>query len=114
MSSVIGIAALASILNATYRASVDVSGLPAQAADAVRDSVSGGLTVAAQLDSAGLAASVREAFVAGLQNQMWATLTLAVAGLALAVWKLPNTRPGETTSAGSAAGPELDPTQSGT
>lgn len=95
VSSVLGIAALVSILNTTYRAQVDVTGLPVGAVDAVKDSVSGGLVVAARLGSPDLAASVREAFVAGIGAQMWVTCGLAVVGLAVTLWKLPNTRPGQ-------------------
>jgi len=107
MSSVIGIAGLGSLLNATYRSHVDVTGLPQAAAASVRDSMSGGLAVAERLGSTELAASVRAAFVAGVRSQMWATLVLAVAGLLLALWKLPDTRPGESAA-------REDPTQSGT
>ncbi|MCB0908283.1 MAG: DHA2 family efflux MFS transporter permease subunit [Nocardioidaceae bacterium] len=95
VSSVLGIAALVSVLNTSYRGSVDVSGLPAEAADAVKDSVSGGLAVAARLGSPDLATSVKDAFVSGMSDQMWVTCALAVVGLVLTLWKLPNTRPGE-------------------
>lgn len=94
-SSVLGIAALVSVLNTGYRSAVDVSGLPPEAADAVKDSVSGGLAIAARLGSPDLAASVKDAFVSGMAAQMWVTCALAVAGLAFTLWKLPNTRPGE-------------------
>ena len=119
MSSVIGIAGLGSLLNAVYRSSVDVTGLPGPAADVVRDSVSGGLAVAAQLGSSELATSVRSAFVAGLSSQMWATLVLAAVGVGLTLWKLPNTRPGEAATvrrppaaAESVPAGEVDPTES--
>ncbi len=95
LSSVLGIAALGSVLNASYRAHVDVSGLPAQAADAVRDSLAGALTVAARLGDTALATSARAAFLTGLRTQMWVTFGLALAGLVLTVWKLPNPRPAE-------------------
>jgi Na+/melibiose symporter-like transporter len=93
VSSVLGIAALVSVLNTTYRAQVEVAGLPAAAADAVRDSAGGGLAVAVQLGSAQLADSVRAAFVAGLADEMRITVVLAVVGLVLTLWKLPDTRP---------------------
>lgn len=80
---IVGVAALVSVLNAAYRSHVDVAGLPGPAADAVRDSVQAGLAVADRLGDPGLAASVREAFVAGLRAQMW--VAAAVAALALLV-----------------------------
>ena len=97
VSSVLGIAALVSVLNTAYRAQVDVAGLPGPAAEAVKDSVSGGLAVAARLGSPDLAISVREAFVAGMGSQMWVACALGVVGLVFTLWKLPNTRPGEAT-----------------
>ena len=118
LGSVIGIAGLGSLLNAVYRSQVDVTSLPAVAADTVRDSVSGGLAVAARLGSIELAESVRAAFVAGLGAQMWATFALAAAGVVVTWWKLPNTRPGQTApndprrQAESAAVATGDPTQS--
>jgi DHA2 family multidrug resistance protein-like MFS transporter len=61
-----GAAILGSVLNAGYRGQVDVAGLPAGAAHTVRDSVFGGLEIAGRTSSAALAASVRAAFVHGL------------------------------------------------
>jgi DHA2 family multidrug resistance protein-like MFS transporter len=61
-----GVAMLGSLLSAGYRGRVDVTGLPASAADAVRAQVGGGLAVARSAHSAELAASVRAAFVHGM------------------------------------------------
>ncbi len=74
---------------------MDVAGLPDEAAHAVKDSVSGGLAVAARLGSPDLATSVKDAFVSGMSDQMWVTCSLAAVGLLFTLWKLPNTRPGE-------------------
>jgi predicted MFS family arabinose efflux permease len=63
-----GATILGSVLNATYQGHVAVAGLPAGAADAVRQSVFGGLAVAQQIGSPALAASVRAAFVSGMDD----------------------------------------------
>ncbi|MFF2655496.1 MFS transporter [Streptomyces sp. NPDC058045] len=75
--SVIGIAVLGSLLNAVYRDNTEVESLPGPAADAVRDSVEGGLAVARKLHSPDLALSVKEAFVDGVHVQMWIGAVLA-------------------------------------
>ncbi|MBV8979546.1 MAG: MFS transporter, partial [Acidimicrobiia bacterium] len=84
-----GAAILGSMLANVYRSSVDVAGLPAPAAAAVRDSVFAGVALAAQLHSPALLASVRSAFVAGMDAAMLVSTGIAVAGMLLALAFLP-------------------------
>ncbi len=74
---VVGIAVLVSVLNTVYRANVDTHGLPAAAADQVRDSVQAGLAVAVHLRLSTLADSVKSAFLGGMSAQMWFGAALA-------------------------------------
>jgi MFS transporter, DHA2 family, multidrug resistance protein len=62
----IGVAGLGTVLNSSYRGHLDVTGLPAQAAGAVRESVSAGVAVARQLGSTSLLDIVRSSFVHGM------------------------------------------------
>ncbi|MBT8225847.1 MAG: MFS transporter [Dactylosporangium sp.] len=77
--SVIGIAALGSVLNASYRDSIDVERLPGALADTARDSAEAGLAVAHRLGSPDLALAVKHAFLDGLHIQMWLSAALAAA-----------------------------------
>jgi EmrB/QacA subfamily drug resistance transporter len=85
----LGAALLGSVINAEYRARVDVAGLPSAAASAVKSSVADGVTVARQVDSAPLLHSVRAAFVHGMDLSLLVCAGLAAVGLALAVAFLP-------------------------
>ncbi len=76
-----GATILGSVLNSTYQGHVSVAGLPAAAATQVRQSVFMGLAVAHQLGSAALAASVRTAFVAGMDDA--SRVAAIIAGVAL-------------------------------
>ena len=82
-------ALLGSVLNATYHGQLDLAGLPAQAAGAVRDSVFAGIAVAQRLGSASLLDSVRGAFVHGMDVMLWVSVAIAVAGVVLALVFLP-------------------------
>ncbi len=84
-----GASILGSVLNATYQHEVDVAGLPAAAASAVQASVFGGIAVARELGSAALLASVRSAFVAGMDDAVRVTAATAVAAAILALLLLP-------------------------
>lgn len=77
--SVIGIAALGSVLNASYRDSINIDGLlpKGAAAAAVRNSAEAGLAVAQRLNRPDLALAVKDAFLDGLHVQMWLSTTLA-------------------------------------
>lgn len=95
VGGVVGVAALVSVLNAVYRARVDVTALPRPVADAVRDSVQAGLAAAGQLGDPALAASVQAAFVDGLRSQMWIAAAVAALGLVATVAAMPRRFPAE-------------------
>jgi DHA2 family multidrug resistance protein-like MFS transporter len=84
-----GTAILGSVLSAGYLAHLDVSGLPASAATAVRQSVFGGVTVAHQMGSASLLESVRASFVHGMDAALVVSACIALAGAALTMLFLP-------------------------
>ncbi|WP_242546276.1 DHA2 family efflux MFS transporter permease subunit [Amycolatopsis sp. MtRt-6] len=85
----IGVAVLGTVLNGGYRDGVDVGGLPAPVADAVRGSASAAVAVAGQLHRPGLAESARAAFTGGMAATLWVCAGLAVAGALLALLFLP-------------------------
>ncbi len=89
VGATIGVAVLGSILNAAYHSRLELTGLPAQVAGAVRDSASAGVAVAHQLGSAALLGMVRGAFVHGMDALLVVCCALAVAGVGLALAFLP-------------------------
>ncbi|MER6353067.1 MFS transporter [Streptomyces sp. NPDC001634] len=89
LGSVLGVAGLGSLLGYGYLARIHTDGLPPQAADAARDSVSGADAVARQLHDAGLAASAHEAFVHGMNLVLAACGVIALLGAVLAAAFLP-------------------------
>ena len=99
-----GATILGSVLNSTYQGSVSVSGLPSDVAATVKDSVFGGLAVAAQVGSQALLESVRTAFVAGIDDALRAAaMFLAVAAVAALVI-MPRRRRATAGAGGTAAG----------
>ncbi|MFC3577003.1 MFS transporter [Streptomyces yaanensis] len=94
LGAVLGVAGLGSLLGYGYLARVHTDGLPAQAADAARDSVSGADAVARQLHDAGLAASAHEAFVHGMNLVLTACGAIAILGAVLAALFLGSTPSG--------------------
>jgi DHA2 family multidrug resistance protein-like MFS transporter len=86
-------AILGSVLNAGYVRGLDVSGLPAQAAAAMRDSVYAGVEVAGRLRSPELLLAVRTAFVDGLDQMLWVSAGVAVLGVVLTLAFLPARAP---------------------
>ncbi|GAB1512427.1 MFS transporter [Actinophytocola sp. KF-1] len=82
-------AILGSVLTAGYTANLHLTGLPAQAAAAVRESVFAGVAVADRLGSPELLADVRAAFVAGLDQLAWVGTGVTVAGAVLTLLFLP-------------------------
>jgi DHA2 family multidrug resistance protein-like MFS transporter len=82
-----GSAVLGSLLSAGYQSRVAVAGLPDAAADAVRQSVGGGVAVARRLGDSTLLDSVRAAFVHGMDLVLatGAGILLATAVIAVAV-----------------------------
>jgi predicted MFS family arabinose efflux permease len=82
-------AILGSVMSLAYHSRLDLSGLPAPAADAVRSSVFSGLAVARQTGSAALLDSVRAAFVHGTDAMLWVSAGVGAAGIVLALAFLP-------------------------
>jgi DHA2 family multidrug resistance protein-like MFS transporter len=110
----IGVALLGTVLNSTYRNAVDVTGLPAQAADAVRRGVTAGVAVADQLGSATLRLSVQDAFVDATHALLFACAGVAVLGAVLGLLFMPRRpRPGADATPPFEAGPAEDRAESG-
>jgi len=86
-------AILGSVLNAGYTAGLDLTGVPAPAAAAMRDSVYAGVAVADRLGSPELLLAVRTAFVDGLEQMLWVSAGVAVLGVLLTVAFLPARAP---------------------
>jgi EmrB/QacA subfamily drug resistance transporter len=80
-----GVAIMGSVLSTAYQADLRAANLP----QAARDSVFGGLAVAERLGSAPLAASVRAAFVHGMDAALLISAGIALAGIVLTVVFLP-------------------------
>ncbi|HEX6738405.1 MAG TPA: DHA2 family efflux MFS transporter permease subunit [Vicinamibacteria bacterium] len=89
VAGTIGVALLGTVLNAGYRGRLDLAGLPAPAADAVRQSVATGVAVARQLGSAALLDAVRAAFVHGMDAMLWVSGGAAALGVVVALAFLP-------------------------
>jgi EmrB/QacA subfamily drug resistance transporter len=88
----IGVAILGTVLNSAYRGSLDVTGLPAPAAEAARDSAAGALAVAERIGSPALAESARRAFTDAMQATLWTAAAVALLALVLAAVFLPRGR----------------------
>ena len=89
----IGVAVLGTVLNGVYRDAVDVDGLPAPVADAVRGSASAAVAVADKLRLPALAGSARAAFTDGMAATLWVCAGLGVAAAVLALLFLPGRDP---------------------
>src|SRR5579884_171044 len=85
----LGSALLGSVLASAYRADLPSAGLPAGALGAAGESVFAGLALAHRLGSAGLATSVRLAFVQGMDAALLVSAAVAGAGMLLALAFLP-------------------------
>jgi DHA2 family multidrug resistance protein-like MFS transporter len=84
-----GVAVLGSVLNSAYRARLDLTGLPSQASDAIRDNVAAGALVARQLGSAELLAMVEGAFIHGMDVLLACSGGIAAGAAVLALAFLP-------------------------
>ena len=86
VGAALGAAILGTVLSSAYQSQLDLAGLPAAAASAVKSGISGGVAVAHDLGSPALLYSVSAAFVHGLDVMLWccAGIALAAALLALA------------------------------
>src|SRR6266702_655159 len=100
-----GSAILGSVLSSAYQAQLNLAGLPSRVANVVKESLFPGLAVAQQLGSVQLLASVRAAFVQGMDISLVVAAGIAVAGLVLTLIFLP----GRTTTKASGA-EQLDAT----
>jgi len=92
----LGIAVLGSVLSAGYLSRLDLIGLPAAAAATVRQSVFGGVAVAAKLHSPSLLISVQRAFVHGMDTALLVSTGVALVGVVLTVVFLPQTNASKT------------------
>ncbi|MGI8450236.1 MAG: hypothetical protein ACR2MP_24280, partial [Streptosporangiaceae bacterium] len=79
VGATIGVAVLGTVLLSAYRSQLDLGGLPAAAAGAVRTGVGAGVGVALHLHSAALLDSVRAAFAHGLDIML--AVCAGIAGL---------------------------------
>lgn len=84
-----GAAILGSVLSSAYQSQLNLAGLPPMVANAVKTSLFGGLAVAQRLGSAPLLASVRTAFVHGMDVSLVVAAGIAAAGLVLTLVFLP-------------------------
>ncbi len=85
----IGVAILGAVLAFGYHSGLDLTGVPATAAGAAKQSVSAGVAVAGQLGSTQLLDSARSAFVHGMDMTLWVCGGLMVLGILLALAFLP-------------------------
>ncbi|WP_030595115.1 DHA2 family efflux MFS transporter permease subunit [Streptomyces fulvoviolaceus] len=108
----IGIALLGSLLAGTFRDRLDVTGLPAQAADTAGESVVAAHLVAEKAGSADLLASANSAYVHGMGVVMLVCGIAALVSALLAAAFLPGTpRPTKTSTAPDMAAEEADARQ---
>ncbi len=84
-----GATILGSVLNSTYQAHLQLSGLPGPAVAAMRRSVFAGIAVGQHLHSPALLDSVRAAFVAGMDAGLLVSAGCALAGALIALIALP-------------------------
>jgi MFS transporter, DHA2 family, multidrug resistance protein len=89
VGATLGAAILGTVLSSAYQARLDVTGLPAAAADAAKSGVSGGVEVARSLGSASVLRSVEVAFVHGMDVMLWCCAGIALAAALLALAFLP-------------------------
>ncbi|MGW0826926.1 MFS transporter [Streptomyces sp. NPDC002845] len=89
----IGIALLGSLLAGSYSDRIDTSGLPAEAADAARESLTAAHLVADQLGLPALARSADAAYVDGMGAVLIVCGTAALVTALLTAALLPNVRP---------------------
>jgi MFS transporter, DHA2 family, multidrug resistance protein len=110
VGSTIGVAILGTVISNSYASGVSdaASGLPGQAAAAVKSSVGAGVAAAGQLGSATLLRTVRDAFVHGMDIMLWTCggIALGCAVLAVLVFRSaarPAAAPADVTGDGATA-----------
>jgi len=89
VGAALGAAILGTVLSSAYQSQLDLAGLPAAAASAVKSGISGGVAVAHDLGSPALLYSVSAAFVHGLDVMLWCCAGIALAAALLALAFLP-------------------------
>jgi hypothetical protein len=89
----LGTAILGSVLSATYLARLAITGLPAAAATAARQSIFGAVAVAHQIHSPALRTSSQHAFVGGMDLALLVSGAIALLGVVLTVAFLPRAAP---------------------
>jgi Na+/melibiose symporter-like transporter len=85
----LGTAVLGSILTSGYLAGLQLTGVPAPAASAARESIFGAVAVAGRLHASALLQSARIAFLHGLDQALVVSAGIALAGMVLALLFLP-------------------------
>jgi MFS transporter, DHA2 family, multidrug resistance protein len=105
-----GAAILGSVLSSAYQARLNLAGLPSVVANVVKESLFGGVAVALKLGSAPLLASVRTAFVQGMDRSLVVAAGIAAAGFVLTLAFLPGRVPSK---AGGAEPVKTSPAGSG-
>src|SRR5580693_1692271 len=108
VGATLGAAILGTLLNNAYQARLNLTGLPASAAGAVRSGISGGVEIARTLGSASLMHDVDVAFVHGLDVMLWCCAGIALAAALLALAFLPR-RAGTAVDAAAQPVPEAGP-----
>jgi Na+/melibiose symporter-like transporter len=106
----LGTALLGSVLNSIYLSQLHLAGLPAPVARLVRESLFGGLAVAARLHAPALLNMVRGAFVAGMDASLVVAAGIAAVGLLLALVFLPSRKARPMEGGGEVAQAALSPT----
>lgn len=86
----LGAAIMGSVLSSVYLSKLNLTGLPTAVAGVVRQSLFGGIAVAARLHSPALLSMVQNAFVRGMDVSLLVAAGIAVAGLVLALVFLPS------------------------
>ncbi len=108
VGATIGVAILGAVLSSIYQTRLASAAVPAPVARVAQSSVAAGVTVAHRIGSAALLASVRAAFVDGLDVMLWTCGGIALASALLALAFLPRRARG-----GAADGREPVPALSG-
>jgi Na+/melibiose symporter-like transporter len=106
----LGAAIMGSVLSSVYLSKLQLPGLPAAAASAVRQSLFGGIAVASELHSPDLLHTVQDAFVNGMDASLVVGGCIALTGLVLTLLFLPSRRstkvsPVDTVPSSAAANP---------
>jgi MFS transporter, DHA2 family, multidrug resistance protein len=85
----LGSAIFGSVLVSVYQSNLDLSGVPAAAAVAIRKSLFAGVAAGGRLHSPALVASVREAFVRGMDAALLASAGIAALAIVVALIFMP-------------------------